>query len=135
MGTDDAPGPGRAATEDPTVLIVEDDRAVRDLLETVLVAEGFAVRTARDGLEGLLKLKMFRPVAVVLDIMMPDVGGLRVLDELAEEHADVPVIVVTGKPQAADEARRRIGGDNVFDKPFDIDVLVARIRQVAGLRA
>ena len=115
----------------PVVLIVEDDRAVRDLLETVLETEGFGVRTARDGLEGLLKLKMFRPVCLVLDIMMPDVGGLRVLDELAEDHADVPVLVVTGKPQAAEECRRRLGDENVFDKPFDIDHLVTRIRAIA----
>lgn len=119
----------------PTVLIVEDDRAVRDLLETVLETEGFGVRTARDGLEGLLKLKMFSPVCLILDIMMPDVGGLRVLDELAEDHADVPVLVVTGKPQAADECRLRLGAENVFDKPFDIDALVTRIRTVAGLDA
>jgi DNA-binding response OmpR family regulator len=115
----------------PLVLVVEDDKGVRDLLEALLSAEGFTVRTARDGLEGLLKLRMFSPAALVLDIMMPDVGGLRVLDELAEEHADVPVIVVTGKPQAAEEARTRLGRDNVFDKPFDVDELVTRIRAVA----
>ncbi len=116
----------------PLVLVVEDDRSVRELMETILAGEGFEVRTARDGLEGLLKLRMLRPAALVLDIMMPDVGGLRVLDQLATEHAEVPVIVVTGKPQAADEARRRLGTDNVFDKPFDLDEFVTRLREVAG---
>jgi DNA-binding response OmpR family regulator len=115
-----------------TVLVVEDDRGVRELLVTVLSAEGFAVRTARDGLEGLLKLRMCAPAAVVLDIMMPDVGGLRVLDELAEDHAEVPVIVVTGKPEAAEQACERLGRENVFPKPFDIDELVRRIRAVAS---
>ncbi len=114
------------------VLIVEDDRAVRELIETLLDAEGIEVKTARDGLEGLLKLRMHNPAVVVLDIMMPDVGGLRVLDELAEEHADVPVIVVTGKPEAAAEARQRLGRENVFDKPFEIDDLLARIIQIVG---
>ena len=123
--------PGRP----PLVLVVEDDKGVRDLIDTVLTTEGFEVKTARDGLEGLLKLRMLKPAALVLDIMMPDVGGLRVLDELAEEHADVPVIVVTGKPQAAAESRKRLGDDNVFDKPFDLDDFVARIRAVAGLDA
>lgn len=117
----------------PTVLVVEDDRGVRELIETILVSEGFDVRTARDGLEGLLKLRMLKPSVLVLDIMMPDVGGLRVLDELAEEHADVPVIVVTGKPQAAEESRQRLGSQNVFDKPFDLDEFVTRIRAVAGV--
>lgn len=118
------------ATDQPTVLIVEDDRAVRELLETLLAAEGIEARTAKDGLEGLLKLRMHAPAALVLDIMMPDVGGMRVLDELAEEHADVPIIVVTGKPEAADEARQRLGDANVFDKPFEIDDLLARILEI-----
>lgn len=122
------------AIQRATVLVVEDDRGVRDLLETVLSAEGFGVRTARDGLEGLLKLRMRAPAAVVLDIMMPDVGGLRVLDELACEHAEVPVIVVTGKPEAAAQARARLGSENVFSKPFDVDELVSRIRAVAAAR-
>lgn len=117
----------------PLVLVVEDDRGVRELLDTVLVSEGFDVHTARDGLEGLLKLRMLSPAALVLDIMMPDVGGLRVLDELAEEHADTPVIVVTGAADAADVARERLGKANVFTKPFDIDDLVDRIRAVARM--
>ena len=116
----------------PTVLVVEDDRGVRELIETILVSEGFDVRTAKDGLEGLLKLRMLKPSVLVLDIMMPDVGGLRVLDELAAEHADVPVIVVTGKPQAAEESRERLGPRNVFDKPFDLEEFVTRIREVTG---
>ena len=118
-------------TNEPLVLVVEDDKGVRELIETILISEGFDVRTARDGLEGLLKLKMMEPAVLVLDIMMPDVGGLRVLDQLANEHASVPVIVVTGKPQAAEEARHRLGEANVFDKPFDLDTFVARVREVA----
>ena len=121
-------------SSNPTVLVVEDDRGVRELIETILVSEGFSVKTARDGLEGLLKIRMLQPAVLVLDIMMPDVGGLRVLDELASEHADLPVIVVTGKPQAAEEARRRLGPENVFDKPFDLDEFVTRIHEVAGAR-
>ena len=118
----------------PLVLVVEDDKGVRTLIETILTSEGFEVRSARDGLEGLLKLRMLKPAALVLDIMMPDVGGLRVLDELAEEHENLPVIVVTGKPQAAEECRERLGPENVFDKPFDLDQFVTRMRQVAGLK-
>jgi DNA-binding response OmpR family regulator len=114
----------------PLILVVEDDKGVRTLLETVLEAEGFDVQSARDGLEGLLKLRMLDPAALILDIMMPDVGGLRVLDELTTEHAGVPVVVVTGKPEAAAEARIRLGDENVFDKPFDIDDLVARLREI-----
>ena len=126
------PPAGADGAAQPLVLIVEDDRGVRELMEAILETEGFAVHTAADGLEGLLKLRMLHPAALVLDIMMPDVGGLRVLDQLETEHADVPVIVVTGKPQAADEARRRLGSENVFDKPFDLEAFVRRLHEVAG---
>jgi DNA-binding response OmpR family regulator len=119
-------------TDRPTVLIVEDDRAVRELLSTLLETEDIEVQTARDGLEGLLKMRMHTPAVVVLDIMMPDVGGLRVLDELAEEHSGTPVIVVTGKPEAAAEARERLGPANVFAKPFEIDDVLTRILALIG---
>ncbi|MDQ3709292.1 MAG: response regulator [Actinomycetota bacterium] len=124
--SDDASGTGG-----PLVLVIEDDRGVRELMVDILSAEGFQVRTAGDGLEGLLKLQVLHPAALVLDIMMPDVGGLRVLDQLASEHAEVPVIVVTGKPAAAAEARQRLGPRNVFDKPFDLAAFVERLREVA----
>lgn len=116
----------------PAVLVVEDDRSVRELLETILGAEGFVVHVAADGLEGLLKLRVHQPAVMVLDLMMPDLGGLRVLDELAEEHASVGVVVVTGARDAAEEARRRLPPENVFDKPFDIDEVIARVRALAG---
>ncbi len=135
-GSRESPSPASAVESDhpPLVLVVEDDKGVRELIDTVLTSEGFEVRSARDGLEGLLKLRMLKPAALVLDIMMPDVGGLRVLDELAEDHADVPVIVVTGKPQAADESRQRLGAENVFDKPFDPDSFTRRVRELAAAR-
>lgn len=116
----------------PTVLVVEDDAGVRTLIETVLEAAGCQVVSARDGLEGLVKLRSHQPAVLVLDIMMPDVGGLRVLDEIGEEHADVAIVVVTGKPDAADAARDRLGDDRVFDKPFDIDELVERVTALAS---
>lgn len=113
---------------EPLILVIEDDRGIRAMLQTVLEAEGFAVEVAGDGLEGLLKVRMRRPAAVILDIMMPDVGGLKVLDELAEEHAALPVIVVTGAHDASQLARARLGDDHVLDKPFAVDELVARVR-------
>lgn len=116
----------------PLVLVADDDEGVRTLLETLLGLAGFEVASARDGLECLLKLQTLRPAALVLDIMMPDVGGLRVLDQLASEHSGVPVIVVTGRPDAAAACRERLGQDNVFVKPFDSERLVARLHAVAA---
>lgn len=115
----------------PLVLVVEDDASVRILLEMSLRDDGFDVEAARDGLEGLLKIRMRRPAVVVLDLAMPAVGGLRLLDELEEEGSDVPVLVVTGDSAAATEARRRLGDANVLIKPFDVDDLIRRLRDLA----
>lgn len=117
---------------EPTVLVIEDDAGVRTLIETVLEAADCRVVSARDGLEGLVKLRSHNPAVLVLDIMMPDVGGLRVLEELAEEHSDVAVVVVTGKPEAANAARELLGDDRVFDKPFDVDELAERVTTLAA---
>jgi DNA-binding response OmpR family regulator len=118
-------------TDRPLVLVVEDDPGVRGLLETSLRLEGFEVEAARDGLEGLLKIRMRRPAAVVLDLSMPGVGGLRLLDELDEEGVLLPIVVVTGDLEAGGQARERLGSDNVFTKPFDIDELSARLHLLA----
>lgn len=115
----------------PLVLVVEDDASVRALLEAELRDDGFVVDAARDGLEGLLKIRMRGPAVVVLDLSMPAVGGLRLLDELAEEDLAVSVVVVTGDEAAAGEARRRLGDANVFLKPFDVDQLSHRVRELA----
>lgn len=116
----------------PLVLVVEDDASVRALLEMSLGDDGFEVHGARDGLEGLLKIQMRRPSAMVLDLSMPSVNGLRLLDELEHEGIELPVVVVTGDQAAGAEASRRLGAANVFFKPFDVDELSRRLRVLAG---
>jgi DNA-binding response OmpR family regulator len=117
------------------ILIVEDDSTVAELLVEVLRHEGFTSTVAADGLEGLVRLRGDQPDLAVLDIMMPDINGVRVLEQLLEEGdgaLEVPVIVITGSPEGANQSRRLLGDDNVFEKPFDPDDLVARIRAVLG---
>ncbi len=116
------------------VLVVEDDANVRGLLQTLLDAEGYQVSTASDGLAGLIKASSARPGLMLLDLMMPDLGGARVLEEL---HSDpllsgVPVIVVTGKVEAVPSLRRSLGEQNVFVKPFEVDALLARVATLTG---
>lgn len=115
----------------PRVLLVEDDRDIITLLEQILTQEGFDVTVARDGLEGLLQLQGGRPDLALLDIMMPDVDGVRVLEQLLEEgegRLPVPVIVITGSPDGADRSRALLGPDNVFEKPFAPQALISRMR-------
>lgn len=113
------------------VLVIEDDRAVTDLLRSVLTDEGFEVEVAADGLEGLLLLRAAAPDVALLDLMMPAVDGVRVLVQLLEEGGGtlpVPVIVITGSSEGAARSRELLDPDDVFEKPFEPDRLVARIR-------
>jgi DNA-binding response OmpR family regulator len=116
------------------VLVVEDDPSVRGLLHTLLSAEGYDVATASDGLAGLVKATAQHPSLVLLDLMMPDLGGVRVLEELRDdpELADIPVIVVTGKIDAVPGMRALLGEDNVFVKPFAVAELLTRVGDVTG---
>jgi DNA-binding response OmpR family regulator len=118
----------------PHVLVVEDDPSVRGLLQTLLSAEGYDVGTASDGLAGLVKASSRRPSLILLDLMMPDLGGIRVLEELRGDPAlaDVPVIVVTGKIDAVAAMKEVLGEDSVFAKPFGVAELLARVSEVTG---
>ena len=118
-----------------TVLVIEDDQDVVALLEQLLEHEGYDVAAAQDGLEGLVKLSTVRPDAVLLDIMMPDVDGHRVLEQLLEENdgeVPFPVVVITGSPEGAAQARVLLGTENVFEKPFDPQPLLERLRDELG---
>ena len=116
------------------VLVVEDDPSVRGLLQTLLSAEGYDVATASDGLAGLVKASAANPALVLLDLMMPDLGGVRVLEEMRDdpELADIPVIVVTGKIDAIPSMRELLGEENVFLKPFAVGELLSRVAEVTG---
>lgn len=118
----------------PHVLVVEDDPSVRGLLQTLLSAEGYDVATASDGLAGLVKASSRRPSLILLDLMMPDLGGIRVLEELRGDPAlsDVPVIVVTGKIDAVAGLQEVLGENSVFAKPFGVAELLARVAEVTG---
>ena len=116
------------------VLVVEDDPSVRGLLHTLLSAEGYDVSTASDGLAGLVKAASSQPALILLDLMMPDLGGVRVLEELQDdpELAGTPVIIVTGKIDAVPGMRDLLGEERVFLKPFAVAELLARVADITG---
>ncbi len=122
------------AEERKRILLVEDDEAVRELVRITLEMNDYEVVQAKDGLEGLLLLDVHRPAAVVLDLMMPDVGGERMLAQLraTEETKRTPVVIITGKPEVAPEVIGLVGRDNFFPKPFDPDALIARLKDLIG---
>ena len=118
----------------PSVLVVEDDPSVRGLLHTLLTAEGYQVATASDGLAGLRSALDSPPSLILLDVMMPDLGGVRVLEELGSDPvlAGVPVIVVTGRVDAVANLEALLGPGMVFVKPFAVDELVHRVAELIG---
>ncbi|MCW2546637.1 MAG: DNA-binding response regulator [Mycobacterium sp.] len=126
------PGPG--SDPSPQVLVVEDDPSVRGLLDTLLTSEGYRVTTASDGIEGLSEAAAHRPAVILLDIVMPDLGGMRVLEEMQANPmlAGVPVLVLTGRLEAIGPLQDQLGADRVFSKPFGVEDLLARIAELTG---
>ncbi len=115
-------------------MIVEDEEAVRELEKFILEQQGYNVMEARDGLEGLAKAEFRKPDLILLDLMMPDVSGGRMFDELNRHPTTtgIPIIVVTGKPDAHEMFDDTLGPDNVIMKPFEADTLLGRIRDHIG---
>ena len=116
------------------ILIVEDEEAVRELEKFILEQYGYEVTEARDGLEGLAKAEFRKPDLILLDLMMPDVSGGRMFEEMRKHPATagIPIVVVTGKPDAHEMFDDEIGSDNVVMKPFEADALIDRIRNHIG---
>ncbi len=123
----------------PTLLIVDDEEMNRDLLSRRLERRGFAVEVAADGVAALDLLDRVRVDLILLDVMMPGLDGLAVLQRIraSHAHARLPVIMVTAKVQAdAIVEALDAGADDYVTKPVDIAVTVARIRtQLARHRA
>lgn len=113
-----------------TVLVVDDDRELREMLVRYLEAEGFRVSEAGDGEVALERFEKASPDLVVLDVAMPSIDGLEVLRRLRTE-SDVPVIMLTAKTEEVDRVvGLTLGADDYVTKPFSPRELVARIRAV-----
>jgi two-component system OmpR family response regulator len=124
--------PARFTRPDGTpirVLVVDDEPSLTDLLSMALKYEGWDIRTAPDGQKALSAAREFRPDAVVLDIMLPDIDGLKVLQRLRADGSDVPVLFLTAKDALDDRiAGLTAGGDDYVTKPFSLEEVVARLR-------
>jgi PAS domain S-box-containing protein len=120
-------------TQHRSVLVIDDDPGVRDLLETALMDQGVEVETAPDGKSGLARAAERRPGLILLDLQLPGMDGLAVLQDLksSPSTAEVPVIAMTGSPELKTTARARVlalGASDFVAKPFDIDRLVEEIK-------
>ena len=112
------------------LLIIDDDANICDLLKLYFENEGYDVKTANDGMEGLSYFKAYEPDLVLLDIMMPKKDGWQVCREIREISAK-PVIMITAKGEVFDKVLGlELGADDFIVKPFDMKELSARIKAV-----
>ena len=112
------------------LLIVDDDPNICDMLKLYFENEGYKIRTANDGVEGLNAFKMYNPDLVLLDIMMPKKDGWQVCREI-REVSPKPVIMITAKGEVFDKVLGlELGADDFIVKPFDMKELSARIKAV-----
>ncbi|MDQ3764059.1 MAG: response regulator transcription factor [Actinomycetota bacterium] len=111
------------------ILVVDDDRAVRESLRRSLQFNGYTVQLAGDGQQAMEVLATQRPDAMVLDVMMPKVDGLEVCRRLRGTGDDLPILVLTARDAVSDRvAGLDAGADDYLPKPFALEELLARLR-------
>jgi DNA-binding response OmpR family regulator len=115
------------------VLLVEDDRDFRDVVEVLLSREGFRVSTADDGAEALLRLKEHHPSVLLVDLMLPRMSGeaFRAEQLASEDLASIPFVVISGREDAQAVADR-LHADAFVPKPADFEEIVALVRRFTG---
>jgi DNA-binding response OmpR family regulator len=129
-------GPENSA--DKLVLIVDDDKDIRDLLSIILGKAGFKVVLAQDGADAQAKARALLPDLILLDLMLPKVSGFETVHELqAEETAGIPIIVMTGRqldPSTFDMVKREANVRDFIEKPIKTDELIASLNKILKTR-
>ena len=113
----------------PRVLVVDDDRSVRDSLRRSLEFNGYAVSLASDGAEALASIAGHAPDALVIDVMMPRLDGIETTKALRTAGNDLPILVLTARDSVGDRVEGLdAGADDYLTKPFALEELLARLR-------
>jgi two-component system, OmpR family, response regulator len=111
------------------ILVVDDEKNISDLISTSLRFVGFDVRTAENGSQALAIAEEYKPHALILDIMLPDVDGIEVCRQLRADGQNVGVLFLTARDTVNDKVQGlTIGGDDYMTKPFSLEELIARLR-------
>jgi two-component system OmpR family response regulator len=111
------------------ILVVDDESSISDLISTSLRFVGFDVRTAANGAQALQIAEEFKPHAMVLDVMLPDLDGFEVCKQIRNEGVETGVLFLTAKDGMDDKVKGlTLGGDDYMTKPFSLEELVARLR-------
>lgn len=113
-----------------TILVVDDEENIRNIVCAYLEGEGYTIYSAKDGSEGLATFRRFHPDLVVLDVMLPGLNGLEVLQQIRRE-SDVYVLLLTARTEETDRVvGLTVGADDYLTKPFSPRELVARVKAI-----
>jgi len=117
--------------EKQRILVVDDEQSISDLISTSLRFVGFEVRTAASGQEALRVAEEFKPQAMVLDVMLPDLNGFEVCEKIRNEGQEIGVLFLTAKDTVEDKVYGLTrGGDDYMTKPFSLEELIARLKAI-----
>ncbi len=110
------------------VLIIEDEKLVRNLISKKLSEKGFVVEIAENGKKGFQKIKETEPDLILLDIIMPEMNGFEVLEKMQEENIEVPVVIVSnsGQPVEIDKAKEYGVRDWIVKTKFDLQEVIEK---------
>jgi DNA-binding response OmpR family regulator len=110
------------------ILVIEDDPSILRGLQLNLSMEGYTVRSSMDGQQGLEMARSEAPDLVVVDVMLPSLGGLEIVREIRKDDPDLPVLILSAKGQESDKvAGLQLGADDYLVKPFGLKELLARV--------
>lgn len=118
------------------ILIVDDEAAVADLIEAVLVGEGYTVAIARDGIQGILLARDWKPDLVLMDVMLPGIDGTTAIRRLKGDPAtaDLPIVAMSAGRTIRRQSSELSDADAALSKPFDIEALLAQIEFLLSRR-
>lgn len=129
---------GLADPKGKTILLVDDDKSLLDLVEIMVKREGFKVERASDGREAVQKIAAISPSLIVLDFMLPGMGGFEVLKELQTgDSRDIPVLVITGRkvdPQTREMIKQEPNVKEYLEKPIRQVQLISLLHKILGTR-
>jgi two-component system, OmpR family, response regulator len=118
-------------TERLRVLVVDDEPGIVDVVSMALRHHGFEVSAVQTGAEALAQVRDWRPHAIVLDVMLPDMEGFEVAQRLSQQRAEVPILFLSARDNTSDKVRGlTTGGDDYVTKPFSLEELIARLRNL-----
>lgn len=121
------------------ILIIDDDRMVRDTLQLILTTAGHKVALANDGKEGLKTFAEFQPHLIITDILMPEKEGVETIQDLRRLVPNLPIIAISGGGRVGNmsflKVAKQFGADRTFAKPFEPDEILAAVNELVAKAA